>query len=187
MWFTEDAWSPIIACVLIAALCFAISVIAQKPKLLWAVALLLVASVTIFFVEKAIVTDTERVESTLTELVDTFVAESQQTPKVAQPQCVRFFSARNDRDKARIAAALAFVVVESVRVADVQIQLTNQSTRAVTRFRANGTIRVSGNGGHYPTRWELTWQREAGEWRVTQTRMLKVTTDDEIGIPQVDR
>lgn len=187
MWFTEDAWSPIIACVLLAALCFVIAWMAQKPKLLSAVALLLVAAVAIFFVEQAIVTDLEHVEGQLIELVDTFVRETQANPKAAQPQCVRFFSERNDRDKARIAAAVALVRVDSVRVTDVQTKVTNQGTRAITLFRANGTVSIGSEGGQYPTRWELSWQKEAGEWRITTTRMLNAVNGTEIGIPRVDR
>lgn len=187
MWFTEDAWSPIIACVLVGAGFFAISVMTQRPKLLAGVAVMLVAAVAIFFIEQAIVTDTEQVESQLTDLVDTFVRESQEEPKNKQPQCIRYFSERNDRDKARIAAAVALVRVSDVRVTDVRIKVTNQSTRAVTQFRANGTVRIGTEGGHYPTRWELSWQKEAGEWRVTTTRMLNAMNDTEIAIPRVDR
>ncbi len=186
MWFTEDAWSPIVVCVLIAALCLAAAFMAQRAKLLWAVAVMLVAAVAIFFVERAIVTDTEQVEGQLTELVDTFVRESKETPKNKQPQCVRFFAERNDRDKARIAAAVALVRVNDVRVTDVQIKVTNQGTRALTQFRANGTVAIGSEGGHFPTRWELSWQKEAGEWRVTTTRMLNTVNGTEVAIPRVD-
>ena len=187
MWFTEDAWSPIVMCTLIGGLSLVGALTLQKPKLMLATLVLAIAAVVIYFVEQAIVTDTERIELSLQSLVDTFVSESQANPKPQQAICANYFGARNTRDRHRIAAAVAIVRVEDLRLTDVSIQLTNQGTRAITQFRANGTVRVGAEGGHYPTRWELSWQKEAGEWKITNTRMLHAVRDEEIQIPLVDR
>ena len=188
MWFTEDAWSPIIVCVVVGVLFFVGFSVTQRQKWLLPVPLLLVACIAIYFIEQAIVTDTERVEQSLLELIDTFALESRQTPKNQTPLCLRFFSVRNDRDRKRVGAASFLVRVDNQRVTDVQIKLTNQSTRAITHFRANGDVSLgaSGGGSHYSSRWELTWQKEADEWKVTGTKMLNVMTGDEQNIPNVD-
>ncbi len=187
MWFTEDAWSPIIACVVVGVLFFVGYSVTQRGKWLLPVPLLLVACLVIYFVEQAIVTDTEQVEQSLIELIDTFALESRQSPKNQTPICLRFFSVRNDRDRKRVGAASFLVRVDDQRVTDVQIKLTNESTRAITHFRANGNVSLgASSGNHYASRWELTWQKEANEWKVTGTRMLNVMTGAEQNIPQVD-
>ena len=78
-----------------------------------------------------------------------------------------------------------FVSVESdIRVTDVSVQLTNEDSRAITHFRANATVSASGvGGGYHPSRWELTWQKEGDEWKITRTKYLNVMTVDEQRIP----
>ena len=78
MWFTEDAWSPIILCTVIAAIFFVAFMTTQRARFLIALPLLLLAALTIYFVEIAIVTDTEQVEQNLLDFVSTFVEESHQ-------------------------------------------------------------------------------------------------------------
>ncbi|MBI1311791.1 hypothetical protein GC176_10910 [bacterium] len=193
MWFTEDAWSPIVLCVIAAVIFFIAWSTTQRPRLLLGVPLALLAAVVIYFVEQSIVTDREQVEADLDSLLHTFVEESQelhgsasQTP--ANLRTLDFFSAQNTTDRARVAAALNLVVVEDVRITDVQTRLTNEDTRAVTHFRANGNVSLSGSSGgsHYSSRWELTWQKEAGRWTVTRTKMLNIMTGEEQSIPRID-
>lgn len=158
-----------------------------------ALPLLLLAAITIYFVEIAIVTDTEQVEKNLHDLIDTFVVESNQfgvgsAEIPEQVRCQSFFAENNTTDRTRVVAALMFVRVEGdIRVTDVKIQLTNQETMAVTHFRANATFAAGPHSGHHPSRWEMTWQKQAGEWKITRTRMLNVVNGKEQQIPGVDR
>ena len=190
MWFTEDAWSPIILCTVIAAIFFVAFMTTQRARFLIALPLLLLAALTIYFVEIAIVTDTEQVEQNLLDLVSTFVEESHQFSGGQVPEQVRcqsFFAENNTTDRTRVIAALMFVQVEGdIRVTDVNIRLTNRDTMAVTHFRANATFSVGSNTGHHPSRWEMTWQKQAGEWKITRTRMLNVMNGQEVQIPGVD-
>lgn len=193
MWFTEDAWSPIILCAVIAAIFFIAFMTTQRARFLMALPLLLLAAITIYFVEIAIVTDTEQVEKNLHDLIDTFVVESNQfgvgsAEIPEQVRCQSFFAENNTTDRTRVVAALMFVRVEGdIRVTDVKIQLTNQETMAVTHFRANATFAAGSHSGHHPSRWEMTWQKQAGEWKITRTRMLNVVNGKEQQIPGVDR
>ena len=75
MWFTEDAWSPIILCTVVAEIFFIAFMTTQRARFLIALPLLLLAAITIYFAEIAIVTDGEQVEKNLHDLVDTFVEE----------------------------------------------------------------------------------------------------------------
>jgi len=194
MWFTEDAWSPIILCVIAAVVLLIAWSTTQRARLLLGVPLLLLACVVIYFVEQSIVTDLEQVEDDLHSLLHTFVDESQEVrPGAGQaPDSLRsldFFSAQNTTDRARVAAAVNLVVVDpAIRITDVQTRLTNENTRAVTHFRANGNVSLSGagGGGHFSSRWELTWQKEGDRWAVTRTKMLNVMSGEEQRIPRID-
>lgn len=192
MWFTEDAWSPIILCAVIAAIFFVAFMTTQRPRFLVALPLLLLAAITIYFAEAAIVTDREKVESNLLDLVSTFVEESHQfgvgsAQKPDQVRCQSFFAENNTVDRTRVVAALMFVRVEDdIRVTDVKVKLTNNDTMAVTHFRANATFSARSQSSHHPSRWEMTWQKQAGEWKITRTRMLNVVNGQEIRIPGVD-
>ncbi|MFT5094672.1 MAG: hypothetical protein ACKVII_02330 [Planctomycetales bacterium] len=192
MWFTEDAWSPIILCTVIAAIFFIAFATTQRARFLIALPLLLLAAITIYFAEIAIVTDSEQVEKNLQDFVDTFVEESHllgagSNAKPEQVRCQSFFAVNNTVDRTRVVAALMFVQVEGdIRVTDVKIQLTNQETMAVTHFRANATFSAGSNTGHHPSRWEMTWQKQAGEWKITQTKMLNAVNGQEMSVPGVD-
>jgi hypothetical protein len=192
MWFTEDAWSPIILCTVVAAIFFIAFMTTQRARFLIALPLLLLAAITIYFAEIAIVTDGEQVEKNLHDLVDTFVEESNQLgtgsgTKPEQVRCQTYFAESNTVDRARVVAALMFVRVEGeIRVTDVRIQLTNQNTMAVTHFRANATFAAGSQSGHHPSRWEMTWQKQAGEWKITRTKMLNAVNGQEMSVPGVD-
>ena len=192
MWFTEDAWSPIILCTVIAAIFVIAFMTTQRARYLAALPLLLLAAITIYFAEQAIVTDREQVDKNLRDLISTFVEESHQfgvgskeVPE--QVRCQSFFAANNLTDRARVVAALMVVHVgDDIRITDVKIQLTNQDTMAVTHFRANATVTAGSFSGHHPSRWELTWQKQGGEWKITRTRMLNPVSGEEQRIPRVD-
>ena len=192
MWFTEDAWSPIIVIGGAASICCIAWSSTQRSRYLTAIAVLAFCAILTHFVEQAVVTEGEKVEIALHALLDTFIAESQSINSLQQAQAVqseRFFSEQNVTDRARVRAAVILVnVATDTRITDVQIQLTNQDTRAITHFRANGTVSTSmgGGGGHYTSRWELTWQKEAGEWKITRTKMLNPMSGEEQQIPRVD-
>ncbi|MGZ0168095.1 MAG: hypothetical protein ACKVHE_00905 [Planctomycetales bacterium] len=192
MWFTEDAWSPIILCTIIAAIFFIAFMTTQRPKFLIALPLLLLAAITIYLAEIAIVTDGEQVEKNLHDFVDTFVEESHQFGSGSatipeQARCQSFFAETNIVDRTRVVAALMFVQVEGdIRVTDVRIQLTNKDTMAVTHFRANATFAAGSQSGHHPSRWEMTWQKQAGEWKITRTKMLNFMNGQEMQVPGVD-
>jgi len=191
MWFTEDAWSPIALIAAAVILCCIVWSRTQRRHFLIAAVLLLLAAITTYFVEQVIVTDGEKVETSLFDLIETFVAESQsitQLPRTQNVQSERFFSEQNTIDRARVRIAITIAEVSNdLRISDVQVRLTNENTRAITHFRANGTVATGATAGsHHVSRWELTWQKQAGEWKITRTRMLNPMNGQEQNIPRVD-
>lgn len=72
-------------------------------------------------------------------------------------------------------------IPEPVRISDVRTTMSNNNSRAVTQFRASAVVHVAGSadGVHYPTRWELTWQVEQGEWKILRATRLHIMTGEE--------
>lgn len=187
VWFTEDAWSPgflLVACGIIGYVAY---VLTRRERLLLTIPVIILLLIATFVVERMFVTDREMIETRLRQLVDTFCQESRDGSRTNEPVCTEYFAVSNKRDRSRVAAAVSLVRISDCRVTDVNTQITNQETRAVTRFRANGNVVVGSAGGHYASRWEVTWQKESGDWKITTTRMLNVMTGEEQHIPQIDR
>lgn len=73
------------------------------------------------------------------------------------------------------ALALNLVTVhEDLRVSDIQVTTHARNSQATSRFRANASISVTqlGASNYHPSYWELDWQVEAGQWRVTKIKRL---------------
>ena len=196
MWFTEDAWSPIILCIVACVIFFIAWSTTRKSKLLIAIPLLLLAAVTIFFVEKAIETPLEKLEATLFDLVDTFVQESQNTqpaPNMSEDDVAArvrsddFFTEGNEADRKRVIRGLLLVSVsDDVSVKDVELDVTSDFTQATARFRVNGTVAAGAFSGHRVSYWEMHWKMTIEGWKITRTIMLDPVNGSEKPIPRVD-
>ena len=70
--------------------------------------------------------------------------------------------------------------VENLRISDMDVTLLADGSRAKSRFRANGTVEVTGFGnvGHKPSQWMLTWQQEGGLWKVVDVERLDTITGE---------
>jgi hypothetical protein len=60
------------------------------------------------------------------------------------------------------------------------VQMSSAESRATTTFRASATVNYDGHEQHGATRWELTWQREGGDWKITRIRRLHFVGEGEI-------
>ena len=181
MWFTETAWPPIIILCIVGVLLFLGWMSQRRTGYLAGVCLCLALCGIVWLVEVQIVTERERVEQRLLDFTKTFQRESVQRGVAnlvlggPEPETFEFISAsaQDVRDLARQAMDLVDVQ-DDVRISDVHTTLTNNQSRAVTQFRASATVNVTtfGNAGRQPTRWELTWQRENGVWKVIRATRL---------------
>ena len=172
MWFTENAWPPMLIAGLAALVCLAMWNSNRRGIHLVAALGCLLLCAGLYFLERAIVTEGERLQQVVVSLCDDF-----RNKRVAET--VNHFSNAAPELKVFVLAAMAMVdVQEDLRLTDFQTNLTNQNSRGTVHFRANATLAVPGQGdvGHYPARFILTFQREQGEWKIIEVERLHPLT-----------
>ncbi len=191
MWLlTETPWLLILFIAVLSVVLLLATYAQQRRSLLYGVGLLVLLSGGILVIEHVIVTENERVETAVMNLTSTFQKESQVYELSSRfrsnqsPMTFNFVSNNAKGLQSLIEHALVMVNVEDdVRITDVKVTMKSQNSRAITHFRANATISFQSYGlGRMPTRWELTWQREAGDWKVIKVRRLHVITGEDIGV-----
>ncbi len=196
MWFTETPWPPIIGLCVVGVLLFLGWMSQRKAMFLAGVALCLALCGIVFVVEQQIVTERERVEQRLLDFAVAFQRDSMQQGLVnllirgPEPASLSYISASADGTRRMAEAALNYVdLPEAMRISDVRTTMSNNDSRAVTQFRASATVRAGGNadGVHYPTRWELTWQREKGDWKILRVTRLNFMTGEALQNPFTTR
>lgn len=129
-----------------------------------------------FVIDALVETPSEKVASNLYDLVDAF--QKQDSARTLghfsqQPKVLPI--------KAMVQAALKTVQVkDDVRVSDVSVKLMAEESQAIVHFRANASVSLGmagiGDVGYQPSRWELTWQKEAGEWKISEVQRLDPIT-----------
>ena len=196
MWFTETSWPPIIGLCVIGVLLFLGWMSQRKGAFLAGVALCLALCGIVFVVEQQIVTERERVEQALRDFAVAFQQDSMRQGLMnlvipgPEPASLSFVSASAEGTRRMAEAALNFVdLPEPVRISDVRTTMSNNDSRAITHFRATATVRAGGfaDGIHQPTRWELTWQREKGDWKILRATRLHFFNGQPLGDPFTTR
>jgi hypothetical protein len=196
MWFTETPWPPVILLCVVGVLFFVGWLSQRKVVLLFGAIGCLALCGLVFVIEQQIVTEREKVEQQLLDFTAAFQRDSLQQGVGnllfggREPECFRFISANAQEVRQLAAQALAIVdIADDVRISDVHTRLTNQESRAITQFRASATVTAGGyhSGGHQPTRWEVTWQREQGTWKIIHVTRLHFMTGQELPNPFITR
>jgi hypothetical protein len=179
MWFTETPWPPIVICTCFGVLSFAAWYAHKRAVYLALTLLIAFAAAGVFLVERYVVTEAERVENAVYGLTSAFQRRDLEGT-------LEFIS-RNAPDMRTLAErGLQLVTVEDdLRITDVQIGMLDNDTRAISRFRANATVRLGGmnSGSRQPSRWLLTWQLEEGVWKVIRIESLDPLSGDQRPIP----
>lgn len=177
MWFTEDPFPPMAIAVLLAITTLYIWMRNGKLASLLIGLCCIGSTVGIYFVEQAIVTEREEIESLTVELSERVTAGDVEST-------VGYISKQSPEIRAMIAGAMGMVTVEDVEITDTSVKITAEGSRAIIRFRANGTVFVKSlsSSQHSPTRWEVTWQRESDQWKIIKVDRLNVINGDRIGI-----
>lgn len=161
MWFTENAWQPML---LLTLLGIGFGLVwyrrLQGRYLLVMVSCFALAGVT-WVIENQIVTDKEKVHTSVMGITTSFQQRD-------LDKTVSYVSQRAQGLRFLIGYAYNHVEIKGMRVTDIEVELSNKNSRAKSRFRVNGILNaLQGNyQGHQPTRWEATWQVEAGDWRM---------------------
>ncbi len=176
MWFTENAWPPMLIAGLAALVCLALWNSNRRGIHLVAALVCLLLCAGFYFLERAIVTEGERLQQVVVSLCNDF-----RNKRVAET--VNHFSNAAPGLKVQVLAAMAMVTIhDDLRLTDFSTNLTNQNSRGTVHFRANATLSEVGQGnvGHYPSRFVLTFQREQGEWKIIEVERLHPLTGEKM-------
>lgn len=175
MWFTETAWPPIIAAVSLGLVFGMLWLDRQQSRYLAAIGLCLVFGGGAWLVDRAVVTERERVEQSLADLANAF----QQRDTAGVEDAI---SARAPDLQKLAATALTAVTVTSLRLTDVNSELSSEDTRALVHFRVNGTVQLNTGRplGHKATRWIGRWERDTDRWRMVDIEQLDIITGEVI-------
>lgn len=175
MWFTENPWPPMILAGLGALICYGLWNNDRRNLYFILTFVFLAMTGIIYAVERAIVTDGEKLHQEVVVLCDQF--------RKRDPATLSHFSATASDLKALCQTAMDTVEIgDDLRLTDFNTKLTNQNSRASVHFRANATISVSGFRQHYPFRCILGFQKEAGDWKIVDVQRLDPIKGDQIGV-----
>jgi hypothetical protein len=174
MWFTESAWPPIIGAVSLGLIFGMIWFETHRPRYLGAVGLCVLLGAGSWLVERAVVTDRERVEQNLADLVIAF--EHRDAKAVLDA-----VSTRSPELQEIAKAALDRVTASGLRVTDVNTEMSAENTRARIHFRVNGMAALDDRSvGHQPTRWIGRWERDKDRWRLVELQQLNTLSGEPI-------
>lgn len=194
MWFTETPWPPILILCVLSVLLFLGWMSQRKTGYLAGVALCVALCGLVFVVEQQIVTETERVEQRLLDFTAAFQRDSLQRGLLnavvgGGPELESLKFVHGDEVRRLATHALDLVdIQDDVRISDIRTRMTNKDSRAITQFRATASVTVSGyNAVRQPSRWELTWGKEDGEWKVLRATRLNFMSGQPLDNPFVMR
>lgn len=178
MWFTETAWPPVLIC--LTAVVLLLSAWMKRQRIGYLIGIVGLAFVAggLFLVEARIVTDAERIEADIVDWTTAFQRED-------VDGTLSYISPQAPAVRTVALAAMELVDVhDDLRITDVQVAVMNEGTRATSRFRANATVDIKGYGnqGRRPSYWEVTWQKQAEQWKVIRVVRLNVVTGEPVGI-----
>lgn len=176
MWFTEVAWPPMVILSMLMVVCGWRWSQRRRTSLLIATILCGAGIVGSYLIDELIVTDREQV----TRLVH---ALAEDVRRLDVDSTLRYISSREENLKHQVELGFNLISgIDYLTITDESVDIFGQGGRARSHFRANGRIHVRGHGdaGHQPTRWELTWQKEAGAWKIVDIRRLNPITGETI-------
>ena len=176
MWFTENAWQPILLFTLLAMAAGMVWYRRLQSRYLIAMVCCLILIGATWVVERSIVTPRERVHDSVVGIVTAFQQRD-------LDRTIGYVSNQAKDLKLLIGTAHNLVEVkDDMRLTDINTELLNHDTRAKSKFRVNATVQArQGNyTGHQPTHWEITWQLEGGEWKMINLLRLDPITSNVI-------
>ena len=179
MWLIDLLW-PLAALFALLTAAFGVwALVSGRGKLLAAAAVCLLLSGGAFVADHLIVTEAERVEARMREVVAAAVAGDVDS-------VLGYFSPAAAEEQAAVRFGLSLVTIETdLRLSDWDTEVTAADTRATTHFRANGTVRAASFGvieQHVATRWEFVWRKEAGAWKIVEIRRLDPLSGERIDL-----
>lgn len=173
----ENPW-PVLLLLICVAIGFGLSWASSKKKSSLAVALIALGLGTGCYAWSQLVeTPSKEIIKNLHDLVAAF--ENQDGPKV-----MSYFSKQANVPPGLESIIDQVKVRDHLRITDVSVSFKEQKSLAVLHFRANGGFTYGSMGAveHFPTRWELDWQRESNEWKIIEVRRLHMMNGKPVGL-----
>ena len=172
VWFTQNPWPVVLICFVLGSLFAGIGL--QKNTIRnWGIGLAFFLSAgLVYYVESIIITPAEEVEIAVYECVQDCIDNDIEN-------VLDKISANNLILQGVVRAGLKLADVnEDMHVTDLQVTMLANDSRARSHFRANGSFHVNSlnHQGHAATRWNITWQKEAGKWKIINVERLNPIT-----------
>lgn len=175
MWFTENAWPPMLICVAAGLLSLWIWNANRRKAPIIAALVFFVLAGGIYAAEQMIVTEGERLQQDVLELSDQF--------RRHDTKALDHFSEGSSEWRGICQQAMDMVQIhDDLRLFNFQTEITNRGSRATVEFRANATITALGTTVHHPFRCILTYQREAGQWKIVHVERLDPMNGKKMGV-----
>lgn len=181
MWFTETPWPPILILAIVAAGLVALWTNSGRVLNLAVAAVLVICCGVVYAIEQRIVTERERVEAAIFGVAEAFrAADTRATLKYISPRAP--FELHLGIQS--VMGPMEVRVQDELRITDIDIEMLGEESRAKSHFRANGRIYIGEHGdvGHQATRWNVTWQKEGGEWRILDVERLDPVRGHPVGM-----
>ena len=176
MWYGETVWPTLVGLGTIAILTGMRWWERRQTPLLMIALLCVPAAIGAVVLERKIVTPREVVAGKVAELVHEF--EKQNAPAVRN-----LISDRAPELQTMAANALSKVAIKNVNLTDVNVEMSGEDIlRARTHFRVNADVVLSDVSPfpRQPTRWIVTWEEEAGGWRIIEVLQLDPITGETV-------
>ena len=175
MWFTENAWPPMLIAGIAGLICVALWNADRNSRYLVGAVICLLLTGGLYAVERAVVTEGERLQDDVSQMCDQF--------RRRQPETLNHFSDSATDLRTLCDTAMKMVEIEDdLRLTDFQTKFSNNHSRADVHFRANATISVMSFRSPHPFRGLLTYQKEGGQWKIVGVQRLDVIRGDKIEI-----
>jgi hypothetical protein len=173
-WFTENPWPPFLICLVIAAGLFGRWIVERERRWLVASGAFLAVGGLVVLIATLIVTQRERVQAGVYGLAKAFAAGDGE-------RCASFFSEQDQTERDFVRSVAGTIKIDGgIRITDLSVEMSSAESRATATFRASADARVPGYSGRTYTRWELTWQREADEWKIIRVRRFRYFGEGEL-------
>ena len=182
---TENPWPAMIVLLCVAVLCVGKWIGRRKIGSLVIAVVCILLGAGCYLLDMYVQTAGELITQNVYDLTTAF--QQQNVPKT-----LGFFSAQAIPERVLISTALNQVRVgEDLRVSDVSVTFKAANSLAISHFRANASVTINIPGGphhvsYHPSRWELDWQKEAGEWKIVKVHRLNPITGKETGFMSAD-
>lgn len=175
MWFTDNPWPPMLITGSAAVICLVLWNSQRRRQFLNAGLLFLLMTGGIYAMERAIVTEGERLQQDTIQLCQQFRARDD--------KALDHFSATAPEWKTMCAGAMATVKIkDDLRLSDFRTKVSNHNSRGTVHFRAHATISTMEYTGYHLFRCILTYQKEGGEWKIVDVERLDPIRGERMGV-----